>query len=561
MAKRFNVAAVCIPEKHYMVNIEGRLEAIKALVDAGNYITMNRARQYGKTTTLMALERYLQEEYYVVSLDFQTFGSAEFRDENTFALSFADSFFEELNRSNEFVGTDKFQKALAAMERSIENSQDTYVLRTLFKELSAVCETSDRKFVLIIDEVDSATNNQIFLDFLAQLRAYYIGRERRATFQSVILAGVYDIKNLKRKLRPEEEHKVNSPWNTREGNEPGGSLLTSGDCPRNQMVVCPFDIAIKFSVDMSFSAEDIAGMLREYEADYHTGMDLGKIAELLYAYTSGYPFLVSRLCQLMDEEISRECGSKEEAWTFDGFMAAEHRLTSEKNTLFESLIGKVLQYPELDKLLQEHIFCGKSVSYVASNPTIDLAAMFGIIQEENGQVVPANKIFDTVLSDYYLSLRELHTDEIYRAALQDKNQFVENGRLNMRLILERFTEHFHDLYGEKNEAFLEEEGRKYFLLYLRPIINGTGSYSMEALTRTLNRTDLMVYYQGEVFVIEMKIWNGIQYHEKGERQLLGYMEDYHQEIGYLLTFCFNKKKEIGVKEVVVEGKTLVEAMV
>ena len=71
MAKRFNVAAVCIPEKHYMVNIEGRLKAIKALVDAGNYITMNRARQYGKTTTLMALERYLQEEYYVVSLDFQ----------------------------------------------------------------------------------------------------------------------------------------------------------------------------------------------------------------------------------------------------------------------------------------------------------------------------------------------------------------------------------------------------------------------------------------------------------------------------------------------------------
>lgn len=71
----------------------------------------------------------------------------------------------------------------------------------------------------------------------------------------------------------------------------------------------------------------------------------------------------------------------------------------------------------------------------------------------------------------------------------------------------------------------------------------------------------MVYYQREVFVIEMKIWNGIKYHEKGERQLLGYMEDYHQERGYLLTFCFHKKKEIGVKEVVVEGETLVEAMV
>ena len=33
------------------------------------------------------------------------------------------------------------------------------------------------------------------------------------TFHSVILAGVYDIKNLKLKLRPDAEKKYNSPWN------------------------------------------------------------------------------------------------------------------------------------------------------------------------------------------------------------------------------------------------------------------------------------------------------------------------------------------------------------
>ena len=38
-------------------------------------------------------------------------------------------------------------------------------------------------------------------DFLAQLRGYYINRSRFATFQSVILAGVCDIRNLKRKMR------------------------------------------------------------------------------------------------------------------------------------------------------------------------------------------------------------------------------------------------------------------------------------------------------------------------------------------------------------------------
>ena len=46
MAKIFNVAAVCIPEKHYMVNLDERLKKIKTMVDAGDYFTINRARQY-----------------------------------------------------------------------------------------------------------------------------------------------------------------------------------------------------------------------------------------------------------------------------------------------------------------------------------------------------------------------------------------------------------------------------------------------------------------------------------------------------------------------------------
>lgn len=60
----------------------------------------------------------------------------------------------------------------------------------------------ERPIVLIIDEVDSATNNQVFLDFLAQLRSLYIKKEKNPdikTFQSVILAGVTDVRYLKSK--------------------------------------------------------------------------------------------------------------------------------------------------------------------------------------------------------------------------------------------------------------------------------------------------------------------------------------------------------------------------
>ncbi|WP_026657560.1 hypothetical protein [Butyrivibrio sp. AC2005] len=70
--KVFNTTAVCIPSKHYMVDICGKVAEIKQLVDNGKYFTINRARQYGKTTTLTALKRVLEKEYIVLSLDFQS---------------------------------------------------------------------------------------------------------------------------------------------------------------------------------------------------------------------------------------------------------------------------------------------------------------------------------------------------------------------------------------------------------------------------------------------------------------------------------------------------------
>ncbi len=44
-----------------------------------------------------------------------------------------------------------------------------------------------KPIVLMIDEVDSASNNQVFIDFLAQLRGYYLDRERRSIFIRLFL--------------------------------------------------------------------------------------------------------------------------------------------------------------------------------------------------------------------------------------------------------------------------------------------------------------------------------------------------------------------------------------
>ena len=528
--KTFNTTGVCVPEKHYMVDIETRLEKIKMLVDSESYFVINKARQYGKTTTLRALNQYLKNDYYVVFMDFQTFSNTDFSMENIFASSFAMEF-AELFLYNRFAENVTLQNALEKLEAESESGK--FTLRPLFKNLRQVCAAADKPIVLLIDEIDSATNNQVFLDFLAQLRAMYLVRDIQPAFRSVIFAGVCDIKNLKQKIRADEEHKYNSPWN----------------------------IAADFNIDMSFTKEEISGMLQEYENDHKTGMDVKNMAGRLYDYTSGYPFLVSRICQLIDVSICQETEKENTAWTAEGFNQAIRQILSEKNTLFESLIGKLYDYPQLSKMLKEILFTGKTFPYNTDENIIDVASMFGFIKNENGNVAIANRIFEVRLYNFYLSEDELRGNDIYKASLQDKNQFIVNGYLDMRKVLEKFVRHFHDIFGERGEKFLEEEGRLYFLLYLRPIINGTGNYYIEAQTRNMRRTDVIVDYKGRQYIIELKLWHGEEYNRRGEQQLVDYLDEYHIDTGYLLSFNFNKNKEIGVHDIVIGKKHIIEAIV
>ena len=529
MTKYFNTEGSCKPKEHYMVKLDDRLGMMKnLLVDRKKYFVINRGRQYGKTTTLRALEEYLKDDYIVLSLDFQQLGTEDFANESTFAYAFADILVRTFQIG---MGDDREEmlKPLSGMK-----GENGIGLKDLFVRLSNVCRNSPRPIVLMIDEVDSANNNQVFIDFLAQLRSYYLNRDKMPIFHSVILAGVYSIKNLKLKLRPESEHQYNSPWN----------------------------IAADFDIDMSFSAGQIAGMLEEYENDYHTGMDIKAVAEEIYAYTSGYPVLVSLICKRIDEKIvgSAEYEKPSSAWSEKGVEKAAAMILKESPLLFESMAKQLDTYEELRGITEDILYRGKRIPFSMEEKSINLGVMFGFLKEENGHVAIANRMFEMCLLNMFMA-KEAMTSEVFSKGESDRIQFIKNNMLDMELVLKKFVEYFDEIYNEKDVNFIEKYGRKFFLLYLKPIINGTGNYYLEAQTRDARRTDVIVDYRGEQFIIELKIWHGNEYNERGEEQLSEYLDYYHKDTGYMLSFNFNKNKEIGVKEIKLGNKTIVEAVV
>ena len=531
--KEFNTTAVCIPDEHYMVDLSERVQEIRKLVDDGKYFTINRPRQYGKTTTIDALCKVLQTEYEVVSLSFAGIGNAGFRTEQSFVKAFARKLKREFQNGLVVPAGIKDQ-----IMEIISRKEEKAELDELFDLLQDWCYEEEKGIVLVIDEVDSATNNQVFLDFLSLLRDNYINRDTKGikTFQSVILAGVTDVKHLKSKIRSEEKHKENSPWN----------------------------IAADFTIDMSLSESGIQGMLDEYEADHHTGMDTAAIAKQIREYTNGYPFLVSRICQLLDEGRVLGFGNLTEAWTPDGINAAVKTILGEENTLFDSLMGKLRTMPELRGQLKEILFEGETIPNLPDNDEQKQLRMYGFIVNDHNTVAIANRIFEMRLYNFFIG-ESRFAGELRGNALDNKPEFIKGGKLDVPLIMKRFIETqriIRKLDDEEAERkFIEEEGREKFLTYLSPIINGVGTFSVEEQTRDRKRMDVVIHYGGMRYIIELKIWHGESRNEEGEKQILGYMNHFDLKTGYMLSFNFNKNKKPGVHEVHIGDKLLYEGVV
>jgi hypothetical protein len=512
--KYFNVTGLCIPEKHYMVDISSKVKKIIEMVDRGDYFTINRPRQFGKTTTFNELIGELNKKYIVIDASFEGIGDDLFETEE----KFCNAVFEILAGSARFTNKELYNKLKYYGDK-------TNNFKQLSNNITEIIEEYGKDMVLIIDEVDKSSGNRIFMQFLGVLRNKYLlmNAGKDLTFKSVILGGVNDIKNIKLKIRDEKDRVFNSPWN----------------------------IAADFKLDMSFSAEEIKTMLKEYVNETNIKMDIELLSKEIRSFTSGYPYLVSRLCKNIDEYLDKD-------WTIDGLTKAIKMTLNEPNTLSDDVIKNIENFGEIKAVVFEILVEGKQVTY---NPfAYEKGIMYGILAEHEGRLVIHNKLFETLLYDYLVAQRDVRK-MASRFTQVDKSEILDNGKLDMEKLLSKFQEFLYAEYREEDERFYETHGRLIFLAYLKPILNGKGFSFVEPQTRQNKRMDIVITYGSEKHIVELKIWNGEAYRLKGLEQLSAYMKEQKVNKGYLLVFNFNKNKKYSKEWIEVNDNKILEVVV
>jgi hypothetical protein len=98
--------------------------------------------------------------------------------------------------------------------------------------------------------------------------------------------------------------------------------------------------------------------------------------------------------------------------------------------LFDDISKNLENNKDVYDLMYSLIFEGKRKSFTFDNPAIEWCRMFGLISSDSERAVTvANKIFETRISNYFISKNENRINKEVCNSLHDA--ITQNGRFNM----------------------------------------------------------------------------------------------------------------------------------
>lgn len=497
MKRFFNTTGLCDPKRHYMVDPFRNLYGdVSRLIENAQYFVIHAPRQTGKTTLLHQLAYRLNREgkYVSVVCSLESAGYPGISVENA-NLSFI--------RSLHLTASIFLPAGLMPPDPE-SYSSGPQVFRMY---LTDWCRALDKPLVLLLDEVDSLYDD-VLISTLRQLRDGFQTRPDNFP-QSVALVGLRDIRDYRTRARADNPS------------------IGSGS---------PFNIKAKSFLLGVFSREEVRDLLDQHTHD--TGQVFsGEVFEKLYEFSGGQPWLTNALANEIVAEILQDDHSRE--ITPDMVETAKERLIAQRQTHLDSLVDKIND-PRVRPIVTG-IITGEAPSFDGFDDALRYCRDLGIIAPTT-PVQFANPIYREIITRILNSpLQEGIDQDIARTTWY----LNPDGSLDMDKLLQAFV----DFYRWNSESWLErfqyrEAGHQLLLMaFLQRVINGGGRIEREMALGN-GRTDLMVFWRGQVIPVEIKMIHNSRSEPDGIRQLSRYMDKLGQKRGYLVLFEKKNPEEL-----------------
>ncbi len=502
----FNTAGPVDCVRHYCLPPLHRidLDEVLLLIEQQKYFVLHAPRQTGKTSFLLALMEYLNEQGHYRTLYVNVEGAQAARQNVDGAIRAILSGIA--TRARQFLN-DTFPE-----ERVSELTANFAPFDALADLLSTWAQHSPLPLVIFIDEIDSLVGDTL-IAVLRQLRGGY--DKRPANFpHSVILCGVRDVRDYRLHL------------------DNDAAPITGGSA---------FNIKAESIRMGNFTEAETLRLL--YQHTETTGQPFTPDAsQRIWYLTQGQPWLVNALayetCFKMKENRDRSLTITQEM-----VEQAKENLILRRETHLDQLTDK-LKEPRVRRVV-EAMVQGEALDETVSALDIEYVVDLGLVRRGTDGLVIANPIYQEVIPRDLNFVVQIALESIQRSAWY----IAPDGLLDTGKLLAAFQDFFRQHSEHWVERFAYKEAGPQLLLqaFLQRVVNGGGRIEREyGLGR--GRTDLLILWpgngSGQRIVIECKIVYGSLERtiREGLAQTYGYMDRCHASAGHLVLFDRNPQR-------------------
>ncbi len=496
----FNTAGPVNCDDHYCLSPLERinLEEILPLIEQKKYFVLHAPRQTGKTSCLLALQKYLNDmgQYRCLYANVEAGQAAREDVEKAMA-----AILNELARRAYYTLDDDFLDGI--WHNILEKAGEYGALGTVLTEW---CAAGPKAVVLLLDEIDSLVGDTL-ISVLRQLRAGYDTRPAHFP-QSVLLCGVRDVRDYR--IHSDQEK----------------AIITGGSA---------FNIKAKSLRLGDFTKEETKELYQQHTNE--TGQAFEPAAlDLAWELTRGQPWLVNALAYEICFEM-KEGRDRSLAISAKMMDEAKERMILRRETHLDQLVDKLKE--DRVRRVIEPMLRGEDTDRNVSPDDIQYVIDLGLVCRRESGLETANGIYREIIPRELTYVAQLNFESTVRTAWY----INDAGLLDIEKLLTAFQEFFREHSESWVERFDYKEAGPQLLMqaFLQRIMNAGGRIEREyGLGR--KRTDLLViwpYPAGvQKAVIELKILHKSleMTIAKGVEQTWEYLDRSGAEEGHLVVF-------------------------
>jgi len=436
------------------------LNAILTLIEQQKYFLLHAPRQTGKTSCLLALADYLNDDGHYQAVYANIEPAQAYREQVDKGLSAA---IQAIANNARWQLNDPSVETIAWQ---VMQSPSLHLGMQTF--LTHWCAQASRPIVLLLDEVDALVGDTL-IALLRQLRAGYPQRPTHFP-NTVILCGVRDLR----------DYRIHSSTEA--------AVITGGSA---------FNIKAKSLRLGDFDQQDVNTLLQQHTTE--TGQVFTEPArEHVWTLTQGQPWLVNALAYETCFEMPAG-RDRSQPITAGLIEQAKERLIENHVTHLDQLADKLRE--ERVRRIIEPMLAGSTLGEVPISDLEYLTDLGLLRQTDAGGITIANPIYREVLPRMLAYTPQASLPQITPSWLNP------DGSLNPDRLLEAFLA-FWRQHGEallKSAPYHEIAPHLVLMAFLHRVVNGHGSLEREYAIGA-GRMDLCLRYGEVTLGLELKVW-------------------------------------------------------